>query len=156
MEPGKRPIGSQGRKHRRKLTAAHRTTGSRQTHGYGGDRKSRREQIIRRRRMFLAGAIAVLVIVVVLIVCLVSGVFEKRAEKSTLRLEADGAVVCEEVTEFGADYYDGSELKSYAREQVKAYNDANGADSVKLERVAVGDGEAYMRTRYQSPEDYRV
>ena len=68
MEPGKRPIGSQGRKHRRKLTAAHRTTGSRQTHGYGGDRKSRREQIIRRRRMFLAGAIAVLVIVVVLIV----------------------------------------------------------------------------------------
>ena len=155
MEPGKRPIGSQGRKHRRKLTAAHRTTGSRQTHGYGGDRKSRREQIIRRRRMFLAGAIAVLVIVVVLIVCLVSGVFEKRAEKSTLRLEADGAVVCEEVTEFGADYYDGAELKSYAREQVKAYNDANGADSVKLERVAVGDGEAYMRTRYQSPEDYR-
>ena len=155
MEPGKRPLGSQGRNHRKKLTAARRVTGARQTHGYGGDRKSRREQIIRRRRMLLVGAVALLVIVIVVIVCLVTGVFENRAEKSTLTLEEDGTVVCEEVTDFGADYYDGSELRSYAREQIRAYNDANGADSVNLERVAVGDGEAYMRTRYQSPEDYR-
>ena len=105
--------------------------------------------------MFLVGAAAVLVIVIVVIVCLVTGVFEKRAEKSTLTLEDDGTIVCEEVTEFEADYYDGSELQSYAREQVAVYNDANGADRVRLERVAVGDGDAYMRTRYQSPEDYR-
>ena len=105
--------------------------------------------------MFLVGAAAVLVIVIVVIVCLVTGVFEKRAEKSILTLEDDGTIVCEEVTEFEADYYDGSELQSYAREQVAVYNDANGADRVRLERVAVGDGDAYMRTRYQSPEDYR-
>lgn len=117
-------------------------------------KRSRRAQMIRRRRILLAVAAVVLAAVIVGAVCLVTGVFEKRAKKSTLTLNADGSVVCEEVTSFDSERYDKAEWKKYAREQIDSYNKENGKDSVKLERAAVKDGTAYMRVRYKTAADY--
>ena len=119
------------------------------------NRVTRRQKALRRRRMIVAAAAVILLAAIVAIVCAVTGVFEKRAQKSTLTLQEDGSVVFEEVAAFDGEHYDKGELKSYAREQIEAYNTENGKGKVKLERVAVKDGVSYMRVRYASAEDYQ-
>lgn len=117
-------------------------------------KKSRRAQMVRKRRIFLAVAAVVLAAVIVGAVFLATGAFEKRAKKSTLTLNADGSLVCEEIAVFDSEQYDKAEWKRYAREQIDAYNEQHGKDSVKLERAAVKDKVAYMRVRYQTAADY--
>lgn len=118
-------------------------------------KKSKRAQVIRRRRILLFAALIVIAAVIIAVICLASGVFEKRAEKSTLTLNADGSLICEEVAAFDGDQYDKAELKKYAKTQIDAYNEENGKDSVRLERVAVKDGVSYMRVRYADAGDYQ-
>ena len=149
----KRPVGvyQQKRVSPAKRQGQQKSAGNRPA----GHHRSRREQIMRRRRALIIAAAAVAVIAIVVIACLVTGVFEDRAEKSTLTIREDGTVICEEVTTFDADYYDTSELRDYAREQVDAYNEENENGRVTLQRVAVKDGKAYMRIAYASAEDYQ-
>ena len=122
-------------------------TKNRSNHITGG-RKNRRQRILMQRRLMLAGILLAVAVAVVLMVCYFLGVFDHSAKVSTLTLREDGTVMCEEVTDFDADYYDKSELKHFAQEEIAAYNEEYGSQAVKLKKLKVKDGSVYMRTEY--------
>ena len=62
-------------------------------------------------------------------------------------------MICEELTDFAEDY-SRSELKTYMKEEIKEYNDANGKDSVKLDKIKFYSDLAHAKTTYASAEDY--
>lgn len=117
-------------------------------------KRSRKAQRIRRKRILVLVVAVILVAGLIAGICFGTGVFEKRAEKSTLTLREDGSLICEEVAAFDGEQYDKAALKTYAKQEIQAYNDENGKDRIKLERVAVKDETAYMRIWYKSVEDY--
>ncbi|MCF0127369.1 MAG: hypothetical protein HUJ70_02310 [Pseudobutyrivibrio sp.] len=76
------------------------------------------------------------------------------ATVSTLTLSADGFVKCEEVVDFDESKYDKKELKETSEDLIKSYNDTMGEECIKLEKFKLKDGIAYMRTSYNSLNDY--
>lgn len=116
--------------------------------------REKRTEIVRKRLLILVIAVVVAAVLVIALICKLLGVFDAAAEVSTLTLTEDGQVICEEVTSFEDDAYSKGALKSYMKEEIKAYTSENGANSVKLDKVKVKNGEAYAKVTYASAEDY--
>lgn len=114
--------------------------------------KARNQKIVQHR---IAILIAVIILVIAAIVAVVkfSGWFDKIPDQSTLTISDDGKVICEELTDFAEDY-SRSELKTYMKEEIKEYNDTNGKDSVKLDKIKFYSDLAHAKTTYASAEDY--
>ena len=85
----------------------------------------RRQAIIRRRRITIAAIILAIVLVFVIAIVAVAKLFGNEAEISTLTINDDGSVVCEEVVDFDKDYYSKADLKTFIKKQVEEFNKAN-------------------------------
>lgn len=116
--------------------------------------KGTQQAIIRKRKILLAAIIAIVVIAVAIIICVVTGVFEKKATTSTLTLKDKGTIVSEEVSKLDQKYYDEGELKDYVKSTIKDYTSKAGSSTVKLKKLSVKDDVAYLKTIYKSAEDY--
>ncbi|MBO6155325.1 MAG: hypothetical protein J6O60_07785 [Lachnospiraceae bacterium] len=113
----------------------------------------RRQAIIRRRRIAIAAIIAAIVLVVVIAIVAVTKLFGNEAETSTLTINDDGSVVCEEVVDFDKDYYSKADLKSFIKKQVEEFNKANNT-SIKVNKVKAGKDSAYAKVTYGSVAEY--
>ncbi len=117
-------------------------------------KKPTRKDIIRRRKMLLAALIVVVILVIAAVVCIVTGVFDKKAQVSTLSFQKDGTIISEEVSSFDKDYYAKGELKSYTKDAIKEYTTEHGAKTIKYKKMSVSDDSAYLKLIYASAEDY--
>lgn len=118
------------------------------------NRKAQRSRAIR-NRMILLVALGVIVLAGLgFLLCKVMGVFDEMPQSSTLTIEKDGTVICQEVTSFEEDYYSKKELKSFVKAEMKAYNQENGKGKITLNTVRKKGDTVYVKTTYQSVEDY--
>lgn len=109
--------------------------------------------ILKRRRRMLIAAIAGVVAAVVLLVVFLTGGFEKKASETTLTVKADGSITFEEVDVVDTKVAQ-SEIASYAKNTIAAYNDENGHGAVKFKKCDVSDGVVYLKTSYKDAETY--
>lgn len=115
--------------------------------------KKERLAILKRRRRLLITAMAGVVAAVVLLIVFLTGGFEKKASETTLTVKADGSITFEEVDVVDAGVSE-SEIASYAKDAITAYNGENGRGSVKFKKCDVSDGVVYLKTIYKDAETY--
>lgn len=113
-----------------------------------------RKRRIRRMKMHIAFFALTLVAAILIIVILnASGVFYKKADKTTLILNSDKTIVFEEI-EKNDSLTSEKELSKYIKNLVKDYNSENDSDSVKVMDISLKDNEAYVRLKYKDYETY--
>ncbi len=159
-------------------------------------RRKRRHQKQRRRLMTLAISAAVaLIAIIVVIFMAISALFNGSDEDAnsaatyvepptvnTLTINADGTVVCEEVSTYNEADYEAEEeeettkskkkkdaeeeeepspleifieeIQSFVDEQISAYNSENGSGSIILDYLQVANGTIYIKITYASVADY--
>lgn len=110
----------------------------------------RRQQILFRRRLMLLIAAVVVVVIVVLVA---KNSLSSKADVSTIVLNEDGTVTCEEVVEFDKSEYDKAGLKTYVKKTVDDYNSANST-AITVEKVKVSGDEAYTKIVYPTVAEY--
>lgn len=116
--------------------------------------KAKNNRIIRQRIAAAVTAAVVVIVLLILLVCRMLGVFDRIPDVSNLALTEDGKVVCQEVSDFSEDNYTKSALKSYMKQEIKTYTDANGTDRIHLDKVKTDKETAYAKVTYASAEDY--
>jgi len=119
-------------------------------------RKKKRQKLMMRRALFLAIAICLVVAIIALVINVIGKLSVKGADASTLTLTENGTVICEEVSPFDRDSYKESELKSFAKELIDSFNNTNGKTVVVLDEVKVKKNTAYVKTTFDSMEDYSM
>lgn len=100
------------------------------------------------KRMFLAAAALSL---------LLSGCGAVNdVDTTTVVIKKDGAIEENIVTDFDKDYYSVEGLEQMLGEQIQAYNQTAGADTVKLLSVEEKEGENRVKAKiaYSAGEDY--
>ncbi len=100
------------------------------------------------------GVLAIVAALAFVAVSVIGSFSVKPAEVTTLSMLDGSKVMLEEVESFRASDYDEAELKNFTKDMVKAYNDRIGLERVKLKKLKVSDGVAYVKTIYESTEDY--
>ena len=116
------------------------------------ERRKQRNKMIRRRRMIFFGGIAVVAVAVVLIITLlVKTLTGSIVSANTLTL-TDTGVTFEEIS--STEDLSKSEIKSYAKEVINAFNKESGEKLVKLDKVKEKKGVVYVKTSYDSIEAY--
>lgn len=118
--------------------------------------QTKRNRAIRNRVIALCVIAVAVIAAVAVLVCKLMGVFDKAIETSTLTLEEDGKIICEEVTSFDEDFYDKGELKKFVKSEIAKYNDKAGSGKVKLDSLKVSGKTAYAKTTYASYKDYKA
>lgn len=93
---------------------------------------------------------------VVLVLAFLTGCGEKQLSVSTdtLYIKKDGKVEEAAFELFDKEYYDASELKTFAEEEARDYNYKNVREAVKVDRVEVTNGVAAAYLSYESIDDY--
>ncbi len=114
----------------------------------------RKRRIIRRRRRILLGSILLVLILFVLLVLKLTGAFYSKSNETTLSIQEDGSVIFEEILDTSEASYDSSELKSFVKAEIKAYNKAKDERLITLEKYKVSDDRIYLRTKYDSVSVY--
>ncbi|MCF0131101.1 MAG: hypothetical protein HUJ71_05205 [Pseudobutyrivibrio sp.] len=117
-------------------------------------KKQRKRRALRNRIIFILLFIAVAGTAVFFINKAIQEENASMATVTTLTINEDGSMKCEEVVEFDESKYDKKELKASSKELIKSYNETVGYDAVKLDKIRLKDGIAYMRTIYSSVDDY--
>lgn len=106
------------------------------------------------RAVFSVGVLAIVAAIGFVAVTVFSALRVKPPVVSTISFMEDGKVMLEEVEDFRSTDYDETELKNFTKDMVKAYNNRIGLDRVKLKKLKVTDGVAYVKTFYETAEDY--
>ena len=104
-------------------------------------KKARQRQLLKLR----LAASAVVLLIALLIVMAIGGVFEKKADVSTMTVDGS-RIIYEEVAPIGE--LDFSDLKDYVKSETA------DAEGVKLMRISKKDGNAYVRTGYDDMAAY--
>ncbi len=115
---------------------------------------TKRQKALRNRLIALITIVVVAIVAVVLVVCKKAGVFDERAETSTLTITKDGTVICEEVTTFDESFYDKAQLKKFVKTEIDNYNKEAGDSEIKLNSLTVKGETAYAKTTYKTVDDY--
>jgi len=94
----------------------------------------------------------------ILLYCL-TGCGDKAAgmvyDTTTLIVNDEGTITEVVVEAFDKDYYDASELESYAKKEVQDYNYKKVSTRITLESVEVEEGTAKVSMSYKTDDDYR-
>lgn len=115
---------------------------------------TKRQKTFRNRMMIFIAVVVVAAVAVALLVCKMTGVFDKRAEVSTITIKEDGTIICEEVTDFEENFYDKAGLKKFMKSQINNYNTSVGSKQIKFDRLKVDEKTAYAKTTYKTAKDY--
>lgn len=92
-----------------------------------------------------------------ILVCCLAGCGDEEAvyDTTTLIVNSDGTMTEVAVEAFDKEYYNASELESYAKSEVQDYNYKKVSTQILLEGVEVEDGVAKVTMSYKTDEDYR-
>ena len=110
--------------------------------------RKKRNNIIRRRRRLLILGLLLCAITVLFWLMASWGMFDKKAESTTLTVRKDGSVVFEETDEASEDITE-AELKDFVREQIDDFNEKAGKKDVRLIACEVNDKKTYLKTYYK-------
>lgn len=79
-------------------------------------------------------------------------------DTTTVVIKKDGTVEENIITDFDKDYYSVDGLEQMLGEQIQAYNQTAGTDTVKLDSVEEKEGENRVRAKiiYSGGEDYSL
>ena len=111
--------------------------------------KKERLTILKRRRRLLIALMAAGAGAIALVVVFLTGGFEKKA----LTVRTDGSIVFEELDAADSTMTAG-EVKAYAKEAIRTYNEKKGAGRVSFKKCEVADGLVYLKTTYQDAATY--
>ena len=113
--------------------------------------KKRRKILRRQRRVFLA-CLAAWFILTILLILRLFGVFEERAETTTLTVNEDGSITFEEVAVVSDASAD--EVKAFIKDAIRTYNKEQGKRLVRLKRISEKKGTVYARSTYADAACY--
>lgn len=133
-----------------------RRTGASSKELQAARRKKRHRRVVRNRIMFATACILILILIIFIISKLVAAVIGrgKPAEVSTLTFNTDGSVVFEEVIPFDEEKYSPKDLKSFTRDMISSFDEAAGDEAIVLDKIKVDDGQAYIKTKYSTADNY--
>lgn len=146
-------------------------------------RQQHRRAVLKRRLALLCVCLAAVIVLIVVLVLKANDVFYKKADVSTLTVKSDGSIVLEEVVSVKDIDTDEKELKASLKKSIDDFNSGktaagtdaagtaadssgsaavtqkdaevrNGSGAVKLQKVSVKDGAAYVRTTYPDAATY--
>ena len=114
----------------------------------------RRKKIMRRKFLLLGMLLATILIIVLIIVGIVNLIKGRFADTTTLKIESDGVVVMDEVSDFDQSNYDIDELEESTEKLVDEYNDSGRGGKVTFKKAKVKDKTAYLRMQYSDYNAY--
>lgn len=119
-------------------------------------RKRRQREVMRNRIIFGVVCVAIFALLVFLIIKVAGLAMNSGSmpETSTLTFDKSGKVVFEEVTDFDAETYSKSELKTYTNDLIESFNETYGKDAITLDKLKVSGDKAYIKTTYHDAEAY--
>ena len=119
-------------------------------------RKKRQREVMRNRIIFGVGAAAVLLLLIFIIVKLIGFALNsgRASDTSKLTFTNTGEVVFEVVTDFDTDTYSKSEFKKYTNDLISSFNETYGDKAIKLDKLKVSSGKAYVKTTYKDADCY--
>lgn len=91
---------------------------------------------------------------VICMVALTACTSEGEVGESTVTIDKKGKIVSVIVDEFGQEYYDKEDLKSYSMEEAAVYNAAHEENAVTLTKLEVKEGVVTVQMEYASAQDY--
>lgn len=116
--------------------------------------KAKARQRQKQKMVVLVGLVAVLVILIVASLFLSGAIGGKTADGNSVYILENGKVVSTNLEAFDEDDYSKSELKSYMRDVIKAYNKENGSGSVKQKSLHIKNNVATSVLQYKDADAF--
>lgn len=76
------------------------------------------------------------------------------SDSSVVYVDEKGKVISLDVENMEEEYYDQAELEAFVNEQINAYTEVHGKDTVKLDSLKVVDGIGKLKMEYESAQVY--
>lgn len=114
----------------------------------------RRKKLMRRKALLIGILLAAVIIIVLIITGIVSLIKGRFSDTTTLKVDSDGTIVMDEVSDFDDAAYDIDELEDDAKKLAEQYNNNNENGKVSLKKVKLKDKTAYLRMQYSDYNTY--
>lgn len=96
-----------------------------------------------------------IILILVLAFSILSGCsFDQNVKADTIFIEKDGSIEAVSIETFDKDYYKDSDLKKYAQQQVKSYQESHTGSTVKLKKISVKQKQAKLYMQYSDYKAY--
>lgn len=112
--------------------------------------KARKRQ---KQKLVITGVLAIILLIVCAVAIFVLGGFGgKVASENSVYILEDNKILSTSVESFDENSLDKSELKSYMRETISAYNKENGSTLVRQKSFKLKDGVAALTVQYENAD----